>query len=162
MAVADHENILWDVFLNNWAGTLFGIAALSLVAIDIIAATLVICPTAIQLTALYALQIIFAAAYILALMALWDDLLAGRDDAASILNGLFFGAAVLVGDGVLACMTYTKVWGKYWSMRGANHWGGRARFYSLYTIFSVGVKVLLLGLTLALMIRCVELWIQGY
>ncbi|MHA1864481.1 MAG: hypothetical protein ACTSWA_11985, partial [Candidatus Thorarchaeota archaeon] len=162
MAVADHENILWDVFLNNWAGTLFGIAEVSLILIDILTALLVICPTALQLTTLYALQIVFAAAYVLACVALWDGLLSRRNDAASILNGLFFGAALLVGDGILAYMSSTKIWGKYWSMRGANNWGGRAKFFALYSVFSVGVKIILLGLTFGLMIRCVELWFLGY
>jgi hypothetical protein len=162
MAVQDHENILWDVFIANLEGTLFGISELALIAIDILTFTLTACPTTAQLTALYALQIVFAAAYIYALYMTWEGLLTCRNDAAAVLNSLFFGAAILAGDGVLACMSYTNIWGKYWSMRGAKYWGGRAKFYSLYSVFSIAIKVLLLGLTLGLMIRCVELWLQGY
>jgi hypothetical protein len=161
LAMQSHENFLWDVFFLEIEGTLIGIASILMIAIDILLASLTKCPTLVQLGILATLLGLYFAAMLKGLCATWDGILTGRRSASSAFNIFFFAAACLVGTGVLASYSYFSIFGKDWSMRGTN-WGARAKWFIIFSIFIVLIKALLLGIVLGLMIRCWELWLQGY
>ena len=161
LAMQSHESFFWDVFFSGIEGTLLGIASILMFTIDILLASLTKCPTLAQLGILAVLLGLYFLAMIAGLNATWDGILTGRMSAASAFNIFFFVAATLVGSGVLASYNALTIFGKYWSMRGTN-WGARAKWFVIFSIFIVLIKALLLGIVLGMMIRCWELWLQGY